>query len=155
MPWNKAATIPFGRRLWTVPGCDICGDSFGVNNGADITLMDPWKIRTPNDTGETLVIVHTETGKKLLKSIDSIGLQKKTFENVKFALSLKDVWRKQQTEPFFRGEKCSKTIQNAGEAEIRQRHHIWKIVDTLPKMPILFYRLICKFYPDGRSRILK
>lgn len=155
LPYNRSAQIPFGRRLWTVPGCDICGDSFGVNNGADITLMDPWKIRTLNDTGETLVIVHTETGKKLLRSIDSIVLQKKTFENVKPALSLKDVWRKQQTEPFFRGEKCSKTIQKAGEAEIRQRHHIWKIVDTLPKMPILFYRLICKFYPDGRSRILK
>ncbi|CCX68132.1 iron-sulfur cluster-binding protein/coenzyme F420-reducing hydrogenase beta subunit putative [Prevotella sp. CAG:255] len=155
LPWNRAAQIPFGRRLWTVPGCDICGDSFGIKAEADLTLMDPWKIRTPNNLGETLVTVHTETGGKLLKNIDAIGLQKKTFEDVKAALSLKDVWRKQQTEPFFRGEKCSENIKKAGEAELRQRLAIRKIVDTLPRMPILFYRVVCKFYPDKRNRILK
>lgn len=155
LPWNRAAQIPFGRRLWTVPGCDVCGDSFGIKAEADLTLMDPWKIRTPNDMGETLVTVHTETGKNLLKNIDNIGLQKKSFEDVKAALSLKDVWRKQQTESFFRGEKCSENIKKAGEAEIRQRLAIRKIVDTLPRMPILFYRVVCKFYPDKRNRILK
>lgn len=155
LPYSRAAQIPFGRRLWTVPGCDICGDSFGIYAEADLTLMDPWKIRTPNDMGETLVTVHTETGKKLLKSINTIGLQEKSFEGVKDALSLKDVWRKQQTEPFFRGEKCSTTAQKAGEAEMKQRRTILKIVDTLPKMPILFYRVLCKFYPDSRNRILK
>ena len=155
LPYSRAAQIPFGRRLWTVPGCDICGDSFGIKAEADLTLMDPWKIRTPNDMGETLVTVHTETGKKLLKSINIIGLQEKSFEDVKAALSLKDVWRKQQTEPFFRGEKCSTTAQKAGEAEMKQRRTIRKIVDTLPKMPILFYRVLCKFYPDSRNQILK
>lgn len=155
LPWNRAAQIPFGRRLWTVPGCDVCGDSFGIKAEADLTLMDPWKIRTPNDMGETLVTVHTETGKNLLKNIDAIGLQKKYFEDVKAALSLKDVWRKQQTESFFRGEKCSENIKKAGEAEIRQRLAIRKIVDTLPRMPILFYRVVCKFYPDKRNRILR
>ena len=155
LPYSRAAQIPFGRRLWTVPGCDVCGDSFGIKAEADLTLMDPWKIRTPNDMGETLVTVHTETGKNLLKNIDAIGLQKKYFEDVKAALSLKDVWRKQQTESFFRGEKCSENIKKAGEAEIRQRLAIRKIVDTLPRMPILFYRVVCKFYPDKRNRILK
>lgn len=43
LSWNRAAQIPFGRRLWTIPGCNVCGDSFGTNVGADITLMDPWK----------------------------------------------------------------------------------------------------------------
>lgn len=155
LPWNRAAQIPFGRRLWTVPGCDICGDSFGVKAGADMTLMDPWKIRTPNDAGETLVTVHTEAGENLLRGIESIGLIEKTFEDVKAALSLKDVWRKQQTEPFFRDETCSPTAQKAGEAEIRQRYDIQKIVDALPRMPIIFYRVLCKFYPDARNRILK
>ena len=155
LPYSRAAQIPIGRRLWTVPGCDICGDSFGIKAGADITLMDPWKIRTPNDAGETLITIHTDIGEKLLESIDSIGLQKKVFEDVNAALSLKDVWRKQQTEPYFRGEKCSVTVRKAGKAEIRQRRTIRKIVDALPRMPILFYRLLCKFYPDERNRILK
>lgn len=155
LPWNRAAQIPFGRRLWTVPGCDICGDSFGIKADADITLMDPWKIRTPNETGETLVTVHTAAGWDLLKRMEAIGLQEKSFEEVKAALSLKDVWRKQQTEPFFRGGECSATIRKAGEAEVRQRRTIRRIVDTLPRMPILFYRILCKFYPDARNRILK
>lgn len=155
LPYSRAAQIPFGRRLWTVPGCDICGDSYGIKANADITLMDPWKIRTPNNAGETLVTVHSEVGKNLLSNIEVIGLQKKSFEDVQAALSLKDIWRKQQTEQFFRGEKCTAIARKAGEAEMRQRRAIQKIVDALPKMPILFYRILCKFYPDARNRILK
>lgn len=155
LPYSRAAQIPFGRRLWTVPGCDICGDSYGLNANADITLMDPWKIRTPNNAGETLITVHSEVGKNLLSNIDAIGLQKESFEDVQVALSLKDVWRKQQTEQFFRGEMCTAIVRKAGEAEMRQRRAIQKVVDALPKMPILFYRILCKFYPDARNRILK
>lgn len=62
LPYSRAAQIPFGKRLWTVPGCGICGDSFGMEAGADITLMDPWTICSHNELGETLVTVHTQKG---------------------------------------------------------------------------------------------
>ena len=105
LSWNRAAQIPFGRRLWTIPGCNVCGDSFGTNVGADITLMDPWKIRSENDLGETLVIVHTDKGLNLLNNILSLRSEQKAYKEVALALDLKDIWRKQQLVPFFRGEK--------------------------------------------------
>ena len=154
LPWNKAAQIPFGRRLWTVGGCNVCGDSFGTNALADITLMDPWKIRKPNNLGETLVIVHTDKGMQLIEQIQSLKLEPKSFDEVKLALDLKDVWRKQQLVPFFRGENCSDKIMRAGKAEQRQRAMLISIVESLPRMPIIFYRILCKL-PDLRNKILK
>ena len=154
LPWNRAAQIPFGRRLWTVEGCNVCGDPFGTNAGADITLMDPWKIRQENGLGETLVIVHTEAGKGLVEGIAQLHLKGETFNEVKPALDLKDVWRKQQLVPFFRGEECSRVVAKAGRAERSQRNFLRSIVETLPCMPMVFYRALCKL-PDMRNKILK
>ena len=154
LPYSRAAQIPFGRRLWTVAGCNVCGDSFGTNALADITLMDPWKIREPNALGETLIIVHTDKGMQLVEQIQALKLEPKGYDEVKLALDLKDVWRKQQLVPFFRGENCSDLIKKAGRAEQRQRKMLSSIVKSLPRMSIIFYRALCKL-PDLRNKILK
>lgn len=154
LPWNRAASLPFGKRLWTVPGCNVCGDPFGTNAEADISLMDPWTIRQPNDLGETLITIHTERGMELLQRIATIGLEPKTFEEVKPALDLPDIWRKQQLVPFFRGEECSTVVRKAGKAELRQRKFLCTFVEAMPRMPLLFYRVLCHFWPDARNRIL-
>lgn len=154
LPWHRAAQLPFGKRLWTVPGCDVCGDSYGIESNADITLMDPWIIRERNELGETLITVHSEKGLKILEDIPNIVLEEKSFIQVEPALSLKDVWRKQQLVPFFRGEESDNKIVKAGKAEIKQRKILSYIAKKLPRMPILFYRVLCKF-PDLRNKILK
>ena len=154
LPDSRAAAIPFGRRLWTVGGCNVCGDPFGTNAGADITLMDPWKIRQENDMGETLVIVHTEKGLRLLEQLPSLKLEGKSYAEIEPALDLKDVWRKQQLVEFFRGGKCSDKVRKAGMAEQRQRRLLKATVETLPRMPMLFYRVLARI-PDLRNRILK
>ena len=153
LSWNRAARLPFGRRLWTVPGCDICGDSFGIEAGADISLMDPWTIRPENEWGETLITVHSEKGFELLKNIPNLILEEKSFKEVEPALSLKDVWRKQQLVPFFRGETTKDKLVKAGKAEIKQRRLLQHIAEKMPRMPILFYRILCKL-PDFRNKIL-
>lgn len=154
LPWHRAAQLPFGRRLWTVPGCDVCGDSYGIESNADITLMDPWIIRERNELGETLITVHSEKGLKILEDIPNIVLEEKSYIQVEPALSLKDVWRKQQLVPFFRREECNNKIIKAGKAEIKQRKILSYIAKKFPRMPILFYRVLCKF-PDLRNKILK
>lgn len=154
LPYSMAASLPFGKRLWTVPGCNACGDPFGTNAGADISLMDPWNIRQANNLGETLITIHTNHGMELLKSIDTIRLEEKSFDEVKPALDLKDVWRKQQLVPFFRGEKCNDTVHKAGMAELRQRRFLRTFVEIMPRMPLLFYRVLCHFLHDSRNRIL-
>lgn len=116
--------------------------------------MDPWVIRKSNNLGETLITVHTEKGLKILKDITNIVLEAKSYTEVEPALSLKDVWRKQQLVPFFRGEKCGDKIIKAGKAEIRQRKILSSIAKKFPRMPILFYRILCKA-PDFRNKILK
>ena len=72
--------------------------------------MDPWKIRSENDLGETLVIVHTDKGLNLLNNILSLRSEQKAYKEVALALDLKDIWRKQQLVPFFRGENCTETV---------------------------------------------
>lgn len=155
LPYSRAASLPFGRRLWTVSGCNVCGDPFGMNAEADISLMDPWNIRQSNDLGETLITVHTDKGQKLLNQIANIKIEFKPFDTVSPALDLKDIWRKQQLVPFFRGEKCSDVIYNAGKTEVRQRKFLRILVETLPRMPIIFYRVLCRLLPDFRNRIIK
>ena len=152
--WSRAAQIPFGKRLWTVAGCNICGDPFGVNAGADISLLDPWKIRENSSLGETLTIVHTVEGENLLKRLTSLELEPKDYKEIEPALDLKDIWRKQQLVPFFLGEKNEGIIFKAGKAEQKQRRFLRTIVEKFPKMPIIFYRILCKI-PDRRNKILK
>lgn len=154
LPWHRAAQIPFGKRLWTVPGCNVCGDSYGILAEANISLMDPWVIKTPNDLGETLITIHSDKGKELLNNCHDIILEPKQYNEVLPALSLKDVWRKQVTEAAFRKTECNPIYQKAARWEIKQRTYLQKTVEILPKLPILFYRILAKL-PDFRNKILK
>ena len=43
LPYKTFSYLPFGRRLWTVPGCNVCGDPYGVEINADIAILDPRK----------------------------------------------------------------------------------------------------------------
>ncbi len=153
LKWARAAQVPFGRRLFTVPGCDICGDSFGTLAGADVTLMDPWNIREDNARGETLVIVHTPAGRDILHGVGNLHLDEITYKEAKKALSLGDVRAKQIVEPYFRGIPCGAEAVKAGKAEERQRGILRGIVDSMPRMPLIFYRVLCKI-PDFRNRVL-
>lgn len=154
--WRRAASLPFGRRLWSVPGCNVCGDPFGIYSEADLSLMDPWSIRKDNELGETLVIAHTPAGRKLLHDIQTLECDKISYEEARPALDLKDIERKQRLIPFFRGEKkqCTDIIRKAGKAEQRQRRALQKLLTFLPTMPIIIYRIIARL-PDMRNSILK
>ena len=62
--------------------------------------------------------------------------------------------RKQKLIPYFLGENCSRKIKTAAHMEILQRKAFTILLTALPKMPILFYRIIHKF-PDLRNLILR
>ena len=154
LSWNKAAQLPFGRRLWTVPGCNICGDPFGMEANADITLMDPWIIRGANDLGETLITVHTEKGLSLLQRVPNLTLMPQKYNDIEPALGLTDIRRKRELVPYFRGEACTRRIRWAGRMEQLQRKYLQTVVGGLPSLPFIFYRVMCKL-PDWRNIILK
>lgn len=94
--WEDAAGLPFGKRLWRIPGCRFCGNPLGVN--ADLTLADPWGIVSPNDGGggKTLIFVHTEMGQKLLQIANSaLELDPVSFANAKLSIDWPGI-KKQQ-----------------------------------------------------------
>lgn len=154
LPYARASILPFGKRLWTVPGCNICGDSFSQYH-ADLSLMDPWGEINPSDTqGTTLVTVHTQAGNDIIKTVKNLNLLEKSYKEVIPALGLNDINRKQKLIPYFLGENCSRKIKTAAHMEILQRKAFTILLTALPKMPILFYRIIHKF-PDLRNLILR
>lgn len=132
----------------------VCGDPFGCYAGADLSLMDPWIIREQNDLGETLVTVNSKVGKVLLKNTRNLTVEEKEYKDILPALGLEDIRLKQVLIPYFRHRECSSRVKRAGDMEQMQRKYIQTIVMGLPKMPFIFYRLICKL-PDLRNIILK
>lgn len=154
IPYNRAAQLVFGRHLWTVPGCNTCGDPFGFTANADISLMDPWEICEPNDKGSTLMVINSMAGAELVNKISEIAAKRKSYDEIESALGIVDIKRKQALIPFFKKEKCSLKVLLAGYSEVSQRAFLQYIVQKLPKMPIIFYRALCKF-PNLRNTFLK
>ncbi len=154
IPWDIAAGLPFGRRLWTVPGCDSCGDPFGIEIGADLSLMDPWNIRESNNLGETLVNAYTDNGLSLLKTIKNLTIIKKDYQEIAPALGEFDVKCKRLMVPYYKGEKVEDYLEEAGKAEKKQRKHLEGILKHLPRMPWFVYRVLNKLYPRRRNIIL-
>lgn len=154
LPYSRAAQLPFGRRLWTVPGCNICGDPYGMYANADITIMDPWSIETHNSPGETLVCIHSDIGKRLISSIDNLILKPKKYIEVEPALSIIDIWRKQQLIPYFKGTNASPFIAVVGLLEVLQRMVLQSILHLLPRMSSFCYRMLYRM-PDFRNIFLK
>lgn len=65
------------------------------------------------------------------------------------------MWRKRETVPYFLGDNVSQLVKDAGEAELRQRAMLEKILNRIPRMPIFFYRLLNKLFPKKRDQLLK
>lgn len=151
--YERAAQVPFGRRLWTVGGCNVCGDPFGLGAEADVTLMDPWKIRQRNDLGDTLVTVNSDAALRLMEQIPDLVLEKMSFEQVEPALELGDIRRKQALVPYFMGEKCSGRVKWAGRMERLQRRYLRALISIMPARPFILYRILCRI-PDLRNLIL-
>lgn len=60
---------PFHLLLWRNTGCRYCTNPLGY--GSDFLLADPWGIITisPDEPGQTLVMVKTQTGMELWKKV--------------------------------------------------------------------------------------
>ena len=153
--WERAAGLPFGRRLWVVPGCDNCGDPFGTEVGADISVMDPWKISCTNDLGETLIAIHTKDGLGLVHSLPSLVTEEKDYNDVCVALGLDDVWRKRKCVDFFLGNPVPADVEKAAKLEMAQRMFLEKLLAFLPRLPFVCFRLLNKIIPHKRDSVLQ
>lgn len=153
--WEHAAGLPFGRRLWLVPGCEVCGDPFGMEVKADISVMDPWVIRKENCLGETLVTVHSGMGRKLITETRNLGFEEKSYSVIEPALGLDDIRRKRQCVAYFKGDMVDSVVAKASIAELKQRKQLEWMLEKLPRLPFICYRLLNKVFPKQRDKILR
>lgn len=150
--WETAACLPFGHRLWSVPGCNICVDPFCMD--ADISLMDPWKIDPANDLGRTLAVVHTPVGAEMIKAITSLTCEPAEFASVEPALGLDDIEQKQKLAPFYRGESVSLGVRLAGMLDRLHRSFMEIFLGKLPRLPLVAYRIFNRI-PNLRGLFLR
>lgn len=141
-PWGVAALMPFGKKLWTVPGCDICGNPFGDN--ADITVLDPWVIHKTNDLGDNLIVAHTDRGLELLHSVKCIELTEMKYNEIEKSLMIDDINRKNSLIDFFRGKESDKGIVEEGKTFVKKRKFLEKTLEKLPRMPLIFYKVLAR-----------
>jgi coenzyme F420-reducing hydrogenase beta subunit len=90
--WDDAAAIPFGKRLWTVPGCHFCSNPLGYN--ADLTLADPWGIEKKNTSGKTMAIAWTDIGENLILNTSSLKFDSIEVEDFKRSINWHNIVKK-------------------------------------------------------------
>jgi coenzyme F420 hydrogenase subunit beta len=81
LSWADAASFPYDKRLWSIPGCRFCGHLLGAN--ADVTVADPWGIENQRDPGKTMIIARTKQGVSLINQCSKkIDLESINIETV-------------------------------------------------------------------------
>ena len=140
--YGTAAQMPFGKKLWTVPGCDVCGNPFGDN--ADITVLDPWHIDLKDKLGDNLIVIHSEQGNRLLKSINCIETKEIRYEDAEISLSLNDIKRKNRLISFFRGTESDKNIIKEGKLFVKKRKRLERFLENTPRLPLIVYRILAR-----------
>lgn len=145
MKWEIAAALPFGKRLWRVPGCRMCSNPFGKDS--DLTLADPWGIDQAGGPGNTLTVVWTEKGRELLavckgklniKNIDKSLLPK--------SIIWRDICRKRILADYYLDKKVSMNIRFAGRAERLQTALFENLLERV-SLPDILYKIMARL-PD-------
>lgn len=145
LPWEKAATLAFGKKLWCVHGCNICGNPYGRNT--DITVMDPWWLKVDRTLGESLFSVNSGNARILLQALSSyIDYNAMSVSDVTPALSINVLKEKNKLIPYFRGETVSEEIRKKGDRIVRKRLLLERLLYIVPRMPNIFYRVINRVF---------
>jgi coenzyme F420-reducing hydrogenase beta subunit len=151
LPYEQAAAVPFGKRLWRVPGCRFCHDAFGLN--ADLTLLDPWGIGQKKTLGETLVVTWTAKGAELLQAAaGELQVESLSPEEGRQAINVADMRRKSALVDYYLGRRVNFRTWLAGKGETLQAHLYQTILEAF-RLPTLAHKLIAHA-PDLRNLFL-
>lgn len=145
--WEKAALMPFGKKLWMVPGCNICGNPFGID--VDITVLDPWNIEK-NNAGKNLIIIHTEKGKEVINQTPNLILEKKQIIDIEKSLMYDDIIKKNKLIPYFKGRTNDTQLILTGKSVEKQRRYLQLFLTLSPKLPFIIYKILSRLIKDKR-----
>lgn len=144
---EKAALMPFGKKLWMVPGCNICGNPFGID--VDITVLDPWNIEK-NNAGKNLIIIHTEKGKEVINQTPNLILEKKQIIDIEKSLMYDDIIKKNKLIPYFKGRTNDTQLILTGKSVEKQRRYLQLFLTLSPKLPFIIYKILSRLIKDKR-----
>jgi coenzyme F420-reducing hydrogenase beta subunit len=144
--WEVAAAVPYGKRLWNVPGCTYCGNPAGGD--VDLTLADPWHIEKRNGLGKTLVIAWTEKGLQLIdQHRDELVCEPVTLETVKMSIGWAQIRRRQPLIDYHLGLRVPPRTRFTGLAERLQTTLLEKLFEHT-KLPGLLHKVVAHL-PDA------
>lgn len=151
LDFEQAAAIPFGKRLWRIPGCLTCINPFGYK--PDITLADPWGLEDAQVEGKNIVIVWTKTGRDLVNDSPHIKFESSLeIEHIKNSIEWDKLLRKKELATFYLKGKASSRVMAAGYLERIQTILLESGLETV-RLPNILYKLIAHL-PDPLKLIL-
>lgn len=154
-PYKKFSYLAFGRRLWTVPGCNACSDPYGKDIRADITILDPRYVCEENELGDSFLVVMSDEGKQLVLSTPHLISQQISYESSLQTLALGDVKRKRLLARCYTKENVSTKIKLVARLEFITRYWLELVVETLPRLPFVAYKILSKITPNWRDLLLR
>ncbi len=151
MQWERAAALPYGKRLWRVPGCRVCPNPFGIE--PDLTLADPWGLDTPGTPGNTLVAVWTQKGRALLENCnDQLTIKEIDKALLSRSVTWRDIERKRLLVDYYMGSKVALHVRLCGLAE-RVQTAVFELLLEHTVLPEFAYRALGRI-PDATNVFL-
>ena len=148
MEYEKAAALPYGKKLWRIPGCRYCPNPFGID--VDLTLADPWGIEKTDTPGKTMVMVWSEQGKKFLESINDLVIEKDIdIQSVKKSIDWEALKKRQKFVEYYAGIKVPSKVAVAAELEQIQTIIYQKILKTV-RLPDILYKVMAHLPDIGK-----
>jgi len=145
LDWEQAAAIPFGKRLWCIPGCHFCPNPLGYK--PDLTLADPWGLEPTQTAGKTMAIAWTDCGRDLLNSTPYLRFEPHlAVENIQRSIGWRNLQRKAALVSYYRGGNVPPLVSLSGRLVSIQTRILEKILERY-RLPSLCYKIIARL-PD-------
>lgn len=149
--YEDAAALPYGKKLWMIPGCRFCAHPLGWN--VDITLSDPWGICHKDKRGKTVIFVRTATGRDFLDSCkDKLFLKAIDIMSAKKSVDWEGIKRKQRLIAYYLREDVPCARRMVAKMADCQRVLYETILERVP-LPRFALRVINRI-PFGKNFIL-
>lgn len=145
IPWEDVAALPYGKRLWRIPGCRTCPNPFGVD--VDLTLADPWGIECNDTLGKTMVLVWSTKGQQLLESAMDLVIDRQLgIDDIKHSIDWDDMLKRQALTDYYAGCETPFRVSLAGRIDRLQTSFYEKILERV-WLPGMAYKVLAHL-PD-------
>jgi coenzyme F420-reducing hydrogenase beta subunit len=152
IPYSRGAALPFGKRLWRVPGCRCCPNPLGID--VDLTLADPWDIEGCMGSGMTMVMVWSQQGQQLMESVPGLAVDRRLrLKEVKKSIAWSDIMARNSLVDYYAHQCVERRTRIAGWME-RAQSSLYEHILEGYNIPEIASRVLARL-PDLPTIILR